>query len=158
MILTGEKGMKKIIAAALAALMLILLLTGCGKKEIDATKLSAELLENGSFAETLTEVSENVTKKRLNLDDSEVEMCASFKGTNAVVDEIIIIKTSDTDSVQEKIQNYVQSQIEQYASYRASEVPKLENAVIYVAKNTVVYCASVNSDKAMKIITEHESN
>ena len=150
--------MKKIIAAFLAALTLMLLLTGCGKNEIDVTQLSAEILENGKFAETLTEVNENITKRRLDLTDDEVEMCAAFKGTSAVVDEIIIIKTSDTDAVEKQVREYVQSQIEQYASYRASEVPKLENAVIYVSGNTVIYCASEDPDRVMQIISDHESN
>ena len=148
--------MKKTILTVIAALTLTLSLTGCGKKEIDVTKLSSELLNNVQFSETLTEVNETVTKKRLDLDDSEVEMCAAFKGTNAVVDEIIIIKTSDTDAVEEKMQDYLQSQITQYESYRQSEVPKLENAVIYVSNGTVVYCASEDSDKAMQIISENE--
>ncbi len=148
--------MKKTIAA-LAALTLMLTLTGCGQKEIDATKVATELLNNASFAETLTEVSEQVTKKRLDLDDDEVIMCAAFKGTSAVVDEIIVIKTTDTEDVEEKLYEYVDSQTEQYENYRPSEVPKLEDSLITVEGDTVIYCASEDSVKAMEIITESTS-
>ena len=148
--------MKKIIIALIAVLMLALSLASCGGSEVDVTGLADELLNNAEFSETLTEVSENVVKKRLALEDDEVEMCAAFKGTNAVVDEIIVIKTSDTDAVEEKMQNYLDSQIEQYKSYRADEVPKLENAVIYALNNTVVYCVSEDSDKAMQIISDNK--
>ena len=150
--------MKKIFAAALAASMLILSLTGCGNnKEVDATEIAAELLNNASFAETLTEVNEQVTKKRLDLDDDEVSVCAAFKGTSAVVDEIIVIKTSDTEDVEEKVREYVASQTKQYENYRPSEVPKLNDAVISVAGDIVIYCASEDSAKAMQIINDNMS-
>ncbi len=148
--------MKKIIAA-IAALTLMMSLAGCGQKEVDATKVATELLNNASFAETLTEVNEQVTKKRLDLDDDEVIMCAAFKGTSAVVDEIIVIKTTDTKDVEEKLYEYVDSQTEQYENYRPSEVPKLEDSLITVEGDTVIYCASEDSVKAMEIITENTS-
>ena len=148
--------MKKVIAA-IAALTLMMPLAGCGQKEVDATKVATELLNNASFAETLTEVNEQVTKKRLDLDDDEVIMCAAFKGTSAVVDEIIVIKTTDPEDVEEKLYEYVDSQTEQYESYRPSEVPKLEDSLITVEGDTVIYCASEDSVKAMEIITENTS-
>lgn len=149
--------MKKI-TAVLAAITLMMPLAGCGQKEVDATKIATELLNNASFAETLTEVSEQVTKKRLDLDDDEVSVCAAFKGTSAVVDEIIVIKTTDTEDVEEKVREYVESQTKQYESYRPSEVPKLNDAVISVTGDTVIYCASEDSAKAMQIINDNISN
>lgn len=57
---------------------------------------------DGKFAEQLTEVSSDIAEKRYMISDGEVEECVSYTGTPAVVDEITIFKTSDTESVKEK--------------------------------------------------------
>ena len=149
--------MKKILAAALAASMLTISLTGCGTKEVDITKLSNALLNNAQFAEKLTEGNEEITKKRLDIDECDVETCKAYKGTSAVVDELVVIKTSDAEDVEEKLHEYIESQTNLYQKYRPEEVPKLEQAVIYSQNGVVVYCASEDSNKAMQIINDNMS-
>ena len=93
--------MKKLVFG-LAAVMMCVSLAGCGGKAVDINELASALSSVGKFAEQLTEVSSDIAEKRYMISDGEVEECVSYTGTPAVVDEITIFKTSDTESVKEK--------------------------------------------------------
>lgn len=150
--------MKKLLMTALAAVTITAALTGCGKKEIDVTTLATTLNNEGQFAEQLTEVSAEVTEKRCGIDADLVEMCAAFKGTSAVADEIIVIKSSDAKTVNDKLQEHWDSQIKSYESYLPSEVPKLNDAILYTYDDTVIFCVSEDSAKAQQIIFDYTTN
>ena len=97
--------MKKLVFG-LAAVMMCVSLAGCGGKAVDINELASALSSDGKFAEQLTEVSSDIAEKRYMISDGEVEECVSYTGTPAVVDEITIFKTSDTESVKESLLFY----------------------------------------------------
>ena len=101
--------MKKLVFG-LAAVMMCVSLAGCGGKAVDINELAAALSSDGKFAEQLTEVSSDIAEKRYMISDGEVEECVSYTGTPAVVDEITIFKTSDTESVKEKAEQHIEKQ------------------------------------------------
>lgn len=128
-------------------------ISGCSQTtEIDTAALAGELLSNGVYAEELTEVSAQITEKRYNLEEGEAEEIIAYAGTNAVVDEIAVFKTSDVESVEAKVEAHIEAQIKTYESYRPSEVSKLENGVVTVSGNYVIMCISEDSAKAEEII------
>lgn len=149
------KRMKKIIATVILAALAVCAIASCGKKEIDATALATSLAKEGQFSEALDEVSENVAKKRYSLDEGDADVCISFKGTSAVVDEIAVIKSDDTAKVMDKMNKYKESQVKSYTSYMPSELPKLDDAIIEAFGDTVVYCVSDDADKAREIINNN---
>ncbi|MBQ6531323.1 MAG: DUF4358 domain-containing protein [Clostridia bacterium] len=142
---------KKFIAIALAALCL----ASCGAKEINVSDLAATLKNQLTFSEELTEVGEKVTEKRIGLDEADVVQCVAYKGTNAVADEVVVIKTKDVKKVESKLNEYWDKQIKSYESYRPSEVPKLNNGIIYTVNDTVIFCVSENHDAAQKLRNEY---
>ena len=101
--------MKKLVFG-LAAVMMCVSLAGCGGKAVDINELASALSSDGKFAEQLTEVSSDIAEKRYMISDGEVEECVSYTGTPAVVDEITIFKTSDTESVKEKAEQHIEKQ------------------------------------------------
>ena len=94
------------------------------------------------FTEELTEVSEDVIVRRYGLDGSDVVYAAGYAGTPAVVDEIAVFETTDTNAVLEAVNARIESQKTNYASYAPDEVPKLEDAVIAAVGDCVVVCVS----------------
>ena len=141
---------KKFIAIALAALCL----ASCGAKEVNVSEVANKLKSNLKFSEQLTEVGEKATLKRIDLDEGDVVQCSAYKGTYAVADEVVVVKAKDAKKVESKFNEYWDKQKKSYESYRPSEVPKLNNAVIYTAGDTVIFCVSEDHDAAQKLIIE----
>jgi len=141
--------MKKLVFG-LAAVMMCVSLAGCGGKAVDINELASALSSDGKFAEQLTEVSSDIAEKRYMISDGEVEECVSYTGTPAVVDEITIFKTSDTESVKEKAE-----QKTTYTSYAPNEVSKLDDCVVETVGDYVIVCVSEDSSSVQSIIDQY---
>lgn len=145
------KKLLMIFAASFAALTI----ASCGAKDVDVTSLAIALVNEGQYAEQLNEVGTEITEKRYGIDDELIEVCSAYKGTNAVTDEVAVFKTTDPDAVNEKVREYWDNQIKSYESYRPSEVPKLNDAILYTYNDVVIFCVSEDRDKAQQIISEY---
>lgn len=146
--------MKNKVLIVLSIIMCIVL-AGCNTKTIDATELAEALATNGTFTEELYAVSADITEKRYALTDDEVEECAAYAGTKAVVDEVVVFKAKDVDAVKTKVQQHISAQEESYTSYRPDEVPKLQDSVLVVSGDYVILCVSEDSSSAKTIIDEY---
>ena len=136
--------MKKILMI-IAGLMCVCALTACGGGAKDAedntaqteegaaegiaVKTAAILNETVHFGEDLTEMSADAVMRRYGLDGTGVTNAAGYAGTPAVVDEIAVFETKDTDKVLEAVNARIESQKTNYSSYAPDQVPKLDNAV-----------------------------
>ena len=78
--------MKKITAIISALVLSIMCLSGCGGSEIYMTEAANSLLTGVTFAEELQPTSENISLRRLGLNEADVESCIAYASTNAVVD------------------------------------------------------------------------
>lgn len=146
--------MKKLVFG-LAAVMMCVSLAGCGGKAVDINELALALSSDGKFAEQLTEVSSDIAEKRYMISDGEVEECVSYTGTPAVVDEITIFKTSDTESVKEKAEQHIEKQKTTYTSYAPNEVSKLDDCVVETVGDYVIVCVSEDSSSVQSIIDQY---
>lgn len=146
--------MKKTISAILS-LALAVSLAGCGAKNINVNELASKLASEGSFAEQLTEVSSDITEKRYGLDETDVEECAAYAGTKAVVDEVAVFKAVNVENVTDAVSKHIDTQKESYASYRPDEVPKLDSNVVKVVGDYVIVCISEDYAQAEAIISEY---
>jgi len=133
--------MKKLVFG-LAAVMMCVSLAGCGGKAVDINELASALSSDGKFAEQLTEVSSDIAEKRYMISDGEVEECVSYTGTPAVVDEITIFKTSDTESVKEKAEQHIEKQ-------------KTTYCVVETVGDYVIVCVSEDSSSVQSIIDQY---
>lgn len=146
--------MKKVIITILS-LALAAVIAGCGTKTaIDVNELASRLASEGIFAEQLTEVSADVTEKRYGIDSADVEECAAYAGTAAVVDEVAVFKAVNADNVKEQAQHHLDTQRDSYSSYRPDEVPKLDDSIITVIGDYVIVCVSEDSSVAKNVIAE----
>lgn len=146
--------MKKIILG-LAVVLCAASISGCAKKEIDMVALTEDLLNNGTYAEELTEVNSKITEKRYAMSDDDIEDVIAYCGTNAVVDEIAVFKAKDVDSVSEKVAEHIESQKKLFKDYRPDEVPKLDDCVVETAGDYVVVCISADNAKSQEIINKY---
>ncbi len=146
--------MKKIILGLMAVLCAAVI-SGCAKKEIDMVALSEDLLNNGTYAEELTEVNSKITEKRYAMTDDDIEDVIAYCGTNAVVDEIAVFKAKDVDSVSEKAAEHIESQKKLFKDYRPDEIPKLDSCIVVSEGDYVIVSVSADSAKAGEIINKY---
>lgn len=119
--------------------MMCVSLAGCGGKAVDINELASALSSDGKFAEQLTEVSSDIAEKRYMISDGEVEECVSYTGTPAVVDEITIFKTSDTESVKEKAEQHIETQKQHTQAMRRMKCQSLTTALLKLSAITLSY-------------------
>ena len=134
----GYIEMKKLVFG-LAAVMMCVSLAGCGGKAVDINELASALSSDGKFAEQLTEVSSDIAEKRYMISDGEVEECVSYTGTPAVVDEITIFKTSDTESVKEKAEQHIETQKQHTQAMHRMKCQSLTTALLKLSAITLSY-------------------
>ena len=133
----------------------MLSLTACGKSPSSSepylepfgeATLTA-LVEVGAFSEELEKLDADMAfalycladcgLARENLKDAVVLRSAGATCEEAAV--LILEKNEQTDRAVEAMTAYKESQIESNQSYRPEEVPKLENAIVMVRENTVLF-------------------
>ena len=137
-------------------LVVILMLMGCGKKdEIVNSELSQSLIDANLFCEQLTMIDNDNAEKRYSLNSKDYSELTAAVGTVSTCDEFAIIKTGNTDSVVNDINEYLELKREQYEKYRPDEVYKLDAPIIEVYNDTVVLIVSQNSETAMEVYQKY---
>ena len=76
-------------------------------------------------------------------------------GTAATCDEIVIVKTDDTDNVMELLNQYLENKQEEYDKYRPDEASKLSNPIIEVHNNTITMIISGDLQTAIDAYNEY---
>lgn len=132
----------------LFCIIYILLLVSCGKKEeIIAADLAYQINERAAFSETLTELDTNGAEQYYFLNPNDYSEITAYVGTKSVCDGFVIIKTSDTSTIKEKLNTHLKRMRSSYSEYRPDQVYKLDNAFMGEHNGTVVLI--VSSDKAL---------
>ena len=144
--------MKKILTALTALIITTMCLAGCGGSDIDMNTVSNGILTGVSFAEQLQQTSEKIALKRLGINESDIESCVAYTSTNAVVDEFAVVKATNIDNVTAAINAHIANQISTYESYAPDEVTKLNNAVVQVVGDYVIYVVSPDGAMAQNIV------
>lgn len=135
--------MKKSILCALA---LLLLLAGCsaGKETASYTVDDAQtLLDAGLFDGDMAPMDSYVISLLYGIDEDTISDCAGYMAANtsSSADELTVLVLTDEEAAQaaaEACQARVNSQITVCRDYTPAAVPRLENAVIRRAGNTVL--------------------
>ena len=163
---------KKILYISVLSVLMLGLLTGCGKDGQDGGKDTGEdatvkqevsnidvaaqtivdtLLTEGEFKEPLSAIDNNMALTRLYmLDATMIEDAVFYTSSGATAEEIAVIKVNDTsyiDTVKSAFDTRIADQKSAFTDYVPAEVPKLDDAVIYTNGNYAILCVSSNSSK-----------
>lgn len=134
---------------------MMLSLTGCGKSRSSSepylepfgkATLTA-LVEAGAFSEGLEELDADMAFALYRLADCGLERedlkdAVVLRSAGATCEEAAVLifeEENQTDSALDAMTAYKESQIESNQSYRPEEIPKLENAIMMVRENTVLF-------------------
>lgn len=129
---------------------------GDSSTEVDVQSLADGILNGGDFKDNLATVDKTMALTRLyNLEESQIEAAAFYTNSNATAEEIAVIRTGSedyVDTVKTAFETRISEQKEACRDYLPDEMPKLEDAVVYVNGNYVILCVSNDSGKAKSVI------
>lgn len=156
--------MKKAISLLLA-LLLISALAGCGgkdtdtkdtnkntAKDVDVTKLAAELAEKVAFESELKDLSDKLS---FIVDLPEGAQSAFYRGEGESKEQIIAVKCageSDAAGLKADLETLLADQIQEAERYTPELVSRLQNAVLIQKGQCVVLCVTDDAATARSII------
>lgn len=157
--------MKKLLYMALAFQLALGLAACSGGAENNAPPLYGTfhveaMVEAGAFSEALEELDGDTAFALYRLADSgltreDLKECAVLHSTGATCEEgaVLVFTGADkAESAQEAIKDYVQSQINSNKDYRPAEIPKLENALVDLRGETLLFVVANNLDAAKEAL------
>ncbi len=150
--------MRKLLIAITA---LLLLLSGCGKKEeAYSVELVGQMVQSEVFSEELEELDGDIAFSLYGLADQglareDLTACAVQRSAGATCEEGAVLVFSSDEQARKALtalQDYVQSQIEANEDYRPGEIPKLENALVSQQGSTVLLVVANDLDAANALL------
>ena len=158
-----------------------LILAGCGEKQAeippadstdaqnsaapteDVKKRTFEaadvetILAADAFSEELEPVDVELVYGLYGLSADAVTGCTAYMSTGASAEEVVLFTVADESGVA-KIENACEWRLEDqtfgYKDYMPDELPKLENAIVEVRGNTVLFVVANDWESAAKAISE----
>lgn len=121
-------------------------------KEIQVEDVCTEILSKVKFDEEPQLADESVALALYNIDQNNVEEFRVYMTSGAYVDEVSVWKSSNRQAVTDKIRARIAEQKDSYLDYKAEEVPKLDQAVIYESGDYVVCCITSDAENAKQVI------
>lgn len=153
--------MKKLLSLALS-LLLLLSVTACGKKaskKLDVEGFTAAVLAEDRFGDELLLLGDAVIADFYTLPEAGVVSARFYlSATAATASEFVVLELTDETAVtaaKEMIQKRIEAQTAAYADYRPEEKFRLENALVAVEGNDLVFAVSNDNDKIASLFTEY---
>lgn len=129
-------------ALAVAAALLLTLLSACGgKKPFEVEPVVETLADSAAFSETLEELSWPVMVRYYGLNEADLEDGRAFGSTGATAEEFAVLIFADEAAAQAGealMKTHVADQLEANRDYRPQDMPKLEKAVVERRENTLL--------------------
>ena len=153
--------MKKTFALVLCVLCLLCAFTGCGsseKKELSAQALSADLLENANFTDSLDALDAPVVPLLYGVNAEDYVNCAVYCGTGATAEEIAVFEAVDEAAAGRLLsaaQARVAAQIETYKDYGPEDARMLENSIVKQSGVFVIVAVCADGDSAAKVVDQY---
>ena len=149
-----------IIVAIIAIVVLAIMLVKNNNKtiQINIEDLASKILQSGAFADELIKVDSEMIMSDYNFTADEVEEFVSYQGSGATSEEIVILKVKDKsnlNSIKDKINARIEERKEAFQSYLPKEVGKIDNNILRVEGNYVIFCVSNDSSKVNQIINDY---
>lgn len=134
---------------------LVILFAACGdvKKEIDAEKTAAEIVNTIELDDKLALVDDDIAEMLYGFNEENVDSMATYLGSGATAEEVTVVEFEKlTDADKALIEKRIQSQIKSYETYIPEEIERLEKAIVLYSGNVAVICVAKNSEDAKKVI------
>ena len=148
-----------IIAIIVIAVLAMIIVKNNNKTiQINIEDLASKILQSGAFEDELIKVDSEMIMKDYNFTADEVEEFVSYQGSGATSEEIVILKVKDKsnlNSIKDKINARIEERKEAFQSYLPKEVGKIDNNVLRVEENYVIFCVSNDSSKVNQIINDY---
>lgn len=153
---------KKLLGILLVCTMMVAMLTGCGDSAnvtIDTGGLADDIYAGVTWQDQIGEVDLDKALSLYGISSDAVVSGKVYISTNATAEEIAVLEVSSEDNdivneVKTRVEGRVESQKASFESYNAAEVPKLENALIYVKGRYVILVVCDDVSQAEAIIDE----
>lgn len=148
------------IALILAALLAISSLAACKQEdalvyafdESSTASLAQSLLDAGLFDDQLTQLDEEAASARFPYNQT---YSLYYGSTGATSEMILMLRYDSADAAHAgvtRMQKYLSSQADLYATYNAAEVPKLKNAFCEVCGSWAILVVSNDASAAADLI------
>lgn len=134
----------------------IFLLSGCAsskKTDINMDQLAKDLVESGSFEDSLAQIDNDAAYKLLGVEFS----CDAvvYSGTGATAEELAIFHDSGDKELYAALETHLQERLESYKSYLPDETYKLENAILKSYGDYTILCVAADYDAAQSVIDRY---
>ena len=156
---------KKIVVIIIVIIIIIMaIIIGIMQKnnnktiEINVEDLATKMQQSGAFEDELVKIDSEMIMNDYNFTTDEVEEFVSYQGSGATSEEIVILKVkdkSDLNSIKDKINARIAERKEAFQSYLPKEVGKIDNNILRVEGNYVIFCVSNDSSKVNQIINDY---
>lgn len=142
---------KRVVISQFLSILFILLFIGCGK----ATNLSLESIKDivveNKMPSGMKEGSGKELRRFIGINANDIEEFVYYIPNSTMsVEELLIIKVKDSnqiDSIEEALENRVDSQIKKFELYSPDNCGLLENYEIKVKDNYIFYIVSKNTEE-----------
>lgn len=157
-----NKTMVKDVILAIILLILVIMLITFDKQdkniEINIEELGVQIVESGAFQDDLAIVDSTMIMKDYNFSNDEIKQLFSYQGTGATSEGVIILQVNDKEQInmiEDKIKIRINEKIQAFEGYLPKEVFKLENNVLEIKGNYVIFCVSNDSKKVEEVINKY---
>lgn len=126
--------------------------------QIDIEELATLITESGSFEDEIIKVDSEMIMDDYSFSDDEIEEIVSYQGSGATSEELVILQVNDKsklNSIKSKINSRVEERKEAFESYLPEEVYKIENNLLEIKGNYVIFCISNDSNKVGETINNY---
>ena len=156
--------MKKKIAIVIVIVLIIIAVLGIiinnsnKSIQINIEDLATKIAESGAFEDEIAKIDSEMIMSDYNITTDEVEGFVSYQGSGATSEEIVILKVKDKrnlNDVKDKINSRIQERKQAFQSYLPEEVGKIDNNILRVKGNYVIFCVSNDSSKVNQVINDY---
>lgn len=156
--------MKKKIAIVIVIVLIIIAVLGIiinnsnKNIQINIEDLATKIAESGAFEDEIAKIDSEMIMSDYNITTDEVEGFVSYQGSGATSEEIVILKVKDKSNlndVKDKINSRIQERKQAFQSYLPEEVGKIDNNILRVEGNYIIFCVSNDSSKVNQIINDY---
>ena len=156
--------MKKKIAIVIVIVLIIIAVLGIiinnsnKSIQINIEDLATKIAESGAFEDEIAKIDSEMIMSDYNITTDEVEGFVSYQGSGATSEEIVILKVKDKrnlNDVKDKINSRIQERKQAFQSYLPEEVGKIDNNILRVEGNYIIFCVSNDSSKVNQIINDY---
>ena len=117
--------------------------------------LSGKLTDGVKFEDSVEEISLERALKYYGIDSSMVSDGDVYMSTGATAEEMAVFEASSASVILDRLTVRRDDSVKMYIGSKPADVSRLDNAVLYIHDNFVVYVVSDDSGAALGIIKEY---